>query len=59
MIGFQYRPIVSPKWGRLQYSATYSIINRQLWAGVGSATTPVSPRAQDSMIHVQMRYYIP
>jgi hypothetical protein len=59
MIGFQYRPIVSPKWGRLQYSATYSIINRQLWAGIGSATTPVSPRAQDSMIHVQMRYYIP
>jgi hypothetical protein len=59
MIGFQYRPIVSPKWGRLQYSATYSIINRQLWAGVGSATTPVSPRAQDGMIHVQMRYYIP
>jgi len=59
MIGFQYRPIVSAKWGRLQYSATYSLIQRQLWAGIGSATTPVSPRAQDSMIHVQMRYYIP
>ncbi|HEV2645853.1 MAG TPA: hypothetical protein VGU46_05750 [Acidobacteriaceae bacterium] len=59
MIGFQYRPIVSPKYGKLQYSATYSIINRQLWAGIGSATTPVSPRAQDSMFHVQMRYYIP
>ena len=59
MIGFQYRPITSPKYGRLQYSITYSIINRQLWAGVGSASTPVSPRAQDSMIHVQMRYYIP
>ncbi len=59
MIGFQYRPIVSPKWGRLQYSATYSLIQRQLWAGLGSATTPVSPRAQDSMFHVQMRYYIP
>jgi hypothetical protein len=59
MIGFQFRPIVSAKYGRLQYSATYSIINRQLWAGLSSATTPVSPRAQDSMIHVQMRYYIP
>jgi hypothetical protein len=59
MFGFQWKPIVSPKYGRLQYSATYSIINRQLWAGVGSATTPVSPRAQDSMVHVQMRYYIP
>jgi hypothetical protein len=64
MIGFQYRPIVSPKYGRLQYSVTYSIINRQLWAGInvpssGPVTTPVSPRAQDSMIHVSMRYYIP
>jgi hypothetical protein len=64
MIGFQYRPIVSPKYGRLQYSVTYSILNRQLWAGnnipsSGPATGPVSPRAQDSMIHVQMRYYIP
>lgn len=59
MIGFQYRPLTSPKYGRLQYSVTYSLINRQLWAGIGSASTPVSPRAQDSMIHVQMRYYIP
>jgi hypothetical protein len=59
MVGFQYRPISSAKYGRLQYSVTYQLINRQLWAGVGSATTPVSPRAQDSMIHVQMRYYIP
>ncbi len=59
MIGFQWRPIVSPKYGRLQYSATYQIVNRQLWAGLSSATTPNAPRAQDSMIHVQMRYYIP
>ena len=59
MFGFQWRPITSPKYGRLQYSATYSLIQRQLWAGVGSATTPPSPRAQDSMIHWQMRYYIP
>lgn len=59
MIGFQFRPIVSARFGRLQYSATYSLIQRQLWAGIGSTSTPVSPRAQDSMIHVQMRYYIP
>jgi uncharacterized small protein (DUF1192 family) len=60
MIGFQYRPITSPKWGKLQYSVTYSLIQRQLWAGTTTGvTTPVSPRAQDSMIHVQMRYYIP
>ena len=62
MIGFQYRPIMSPKYGKLQYSATYSIVNRQLWSGTNTATvitTPVSPRAQDSMFHIQMRYYIP
>jgi hypothetical protein len=61
MIGFQYRPIVSPKYGRLQYSVTYSLLNRQLWAGTPTTGLIVtsSPRAQDSMIHVQMRYYIP
>jgi len=39
---------------------TYSIINRQLWGGTTTGiTTPGAPRAQDGMIHVQMRYYIP
>jgi hypothetical protein len=59
MIGFTYRAVNSPKYGRLQYQVTYSVIQRQLWAGIGSATTPVSPRAQDGMVHVGMRYYIP
>jgi hypothetical protein len=59
MIGFTYRVVSSPTFGRLQYSATYQLIQRQLWSGVGSATTPASPRAQDGMIHVGMRYYIP
>ena len=59
MIGFTYRVINSPKYGRLQYSATYQLVQRQLWAGIGSATTPVSPRAQDGMVHIGMRYYIP
>ena len=61
MIGFQWRPVgdKKSKYGYLQYSMTYSLLQRQLWAGLGSATTPVSPRAQDSMFHVQMRYYIP
>jgi hypothetical protein len=59
MGGFIYRPIDSPKYGRLQYSVTYSYIQRNLWSGVGSATTPTGPRATEPMIHVQMRYYIP
>jgi hypothetical protein len=59
MIGFAYRPVVSPKFGRLQYSLTYQYIQRNLWSGVGSTTTPSGPRGEDSMIHWGMRYYIP
>jgi hypothetical protein len=65
VIGFIFKPIVSPKYGRLQYSATYSYVARTAWAGVisGSYTsgtyTTGSPKASDSMVHVGMRYYIP
>jgi hypothetical protein len=59
MFGFTYRLYNSPKYGRLQYQVTYSLLQRNLWSGVGNATTPTGPRAQDSMIHAGMRYYIP
>lgn len=59
MFGFQWRPVNDPKWGRLQYSATYSYLKRGLWSGVGSTTTPPAPQTSDSMLHFQMRYYIP
>jgi len=59
MIGMTYRAINSPKYGRLQYQLTYSRIQRNLWSGVGSTTTPTGPRATEQMIHVGMRYYIP
>jgi len=59
MIGFTYRLITDPKYGRLQYQMTYSYLQRNLWSGVGSATTPAAPRAEDPMVHVSMRYYIP
>jgi hypothetical protein len=59
MIGFTYRMINDPKHGRLQYSMTYSYLQRNLWSGVGSATTPSGPRAEDGMVHAGMRYYIP
>jgi hypothetical protein len=59
MGGLTYRAINSPKYGRLQYQLTYSYIQRNLWSGVGSATTPTGPRATEPMIHVSMRYYIP
>ena len=68
MIGFTYRLVNSPKYGRLQYQTTYSYLQRTLWSGtVASASaaafeplpTPTGPRAEDSMVHVSMRYYIP
>jgi hypothetical protein len=59
MVGFIYRVASSPKYGRLQYWVTYSFFQRNLWSGVGSATTPSGPRATDPMVDVSMRYYIP
>ncbi len=59
MLGFTYKVASSPKYGRLQYQATYQYIQRNLWSGVGSATSPTGPRALDSMVHMGMRYYIP
>ncbi len=59
MIGFVYRAYSSPKYGRLQYSATYSFLQRNLWSGSVPAGGVAGPRAQDNMIHAGMRYYIP
>ncbi|HEY1743343.1 MAG TPA: hypothetical protein VGG18_09265 [Granulicella sp.] len=59
MIGFTYRAVNSPKFGRLQYQLTYQYVQRNLWSGVGSATTPTGPRAEDNMVLTSMRYYIP
>jgi hypothetical protein len=59
MFGFAWRPINDPRYGKLQYSVTYSWLKRQLWSGVGSATTPASPSTSDPMVHFQMRYYVP
>jgi hypothetical protein len=66
MLGFVYMPIKSPKYGNLRYEATYSYLQRNLWRGTVSTPvtnapfpTPSGPRAEDSMIHVSMRYYIP
>jgi hypothetical protein len=58
--GFVWRAINSPTYGRLQYWVTYSYIQRNLWSGVGTASSaPDGPRATEPMIHVSMRYYIP
>ncbi len=63
MLGFTYRVVNSPKYGRLQYQFTYSYLQRNLWSGsvTGSLVpnAPTGPRALDNMIHAGMRYYIP
>ena len=63
MLGFTYRFVNSPKYGRFQYSMTYQIINRALWSGTVAGSVvpnaPTGPRALDNMIHTSMRYYIP
>lgn len=60
MVGFTYRVVNSPKYGRLQYQVTYSYLQRNLWSGAtGTTGFPSGPRALDNMIHTSMRYYIP
>jgi hypothetical protein len=59
LVGFTYRFVNSPRIGRLQYSVNWQYIQRNLWSGVGSATTPTGPRGLDNMILTSMRYYIP
>ena len=64
MGGFIWRAVNSPTYGRLQYSVTYSYIQRNLWSGnnipaSGPITSPTGARATEPMIHVSMRYYIP
>ncbi len=63
MFGFTYRVLNSPKYGRLQYQATYSNLQKSAWRGVLAGTYPTgtlgSGRATNNMVHVSMRYYIP
>ena len=54
MVGFTYRIVNTPKFGRLQYAVNYQILQRGLWSGATAG-----PRAQDSMVFTSMRYYIP
>lgn len=52
--GFTYRVYNNPRFGRLQYQATYTYLKREAWTGIGGA-----PNATNNMIFTGMRYYIP
>jgi hypothetical protein len=55
MLGFTYRIVNTPKYGRLQYAVNYQYVQRNLWSG----STGIGPRAEDSMVLTGLRYYIP
>ncbi len=55
MLGFTYRIVNTPKFGRLQYAVNYQYLQRNLWSG----STGIGPRAEDSMVLTSLRYYIP
>ena len=59
LLGFTYKFVNSPKYGRFQYSVNYQYMQRNLWSGIGTATSPTGPRALDNMVFTSMRYYIP
>jgi hypothetical protein len=59
--GVTYRVINSPKYGRLQYQATYSYLNKDTWSGILNPTTLAQGHgnATNNLIYGGMRYYIP
>ena len=66
-LGYTYRLVNSPKYGRLQYQFLYSYLTRDSWTGLTSAAatfgTPAATfhpaHAENNMIFGGMRYYIP
>ena len=64
-VGWTYRIVSDPKYGRLQYQVQYSYLERTAWTGVtsgtyGSATATFgAPKANNNMIFTSLRYYIP
>jgi hypothetical protein len=60
MIGFTYRIVNTPKFGRLQYQVNYQYVQKNLWSGApGSSGFPSGPRGLDNMFLTSLRYYIP
>ena len=53
-LGFTYRFYNSPERGRIQYSMTYSYLEKTGWVGTAGA-----PHATNNMIFTGFRYYIP
>jgi hypothetical protein len=60
-VGFTYRVYSSPKFGRIQYQATYSYLTKGAWTGQNTTESAGfgSPKATNNMIFTSFRYYIP
>ena len=65
VFGFTYRIVNSPKYGRLQYQAVYSYLNKDTWSGILAPATATAAQinghgnATNNLIYGGMRYYIP
>ena len=64
MVGFTYRIVSSPKYGRLQYQVNYNYLTKSAWTGytAGTLAAPTAfggPKATNNMGFMGMRYYIP
>ena len=64
MVGFTYRIVNSPRYGRLQYQVNYNYLTKSAWTGftAGTAAAPTAlgaPKATNNMAFMGMRYYIP
>lgn len=55
--GFYYR-MYKGSYGTLQYGLQYSYTHKGTWAGLNGAT-PVSPKANESMVLTNFRYFLP
>ncbi|MGA6986585.1 MAG: hypothetical protein WBZ01_11070 [Terriglobales bacterium] len=59
--GFWIKPYNGPK-GRFQFGPQYSYVSRNAYAGINTATTPVtsvSPHGIDNIFYTSFRYYLP
>ena len=64
MVGFTYRIVNSPRYGRLQYQVNYNYLTKSAWTGftAGTLAAPTAfgaPKATNNMGFMGMRYYIP
>ena len=59
MFGFQWRPVNDPKYGQAAVLGYLQLSEARTVVGCGQLDDPGGASTSDSMLHFQMRYYIP